>query len=126
MKLRMFLQALWTPFRWRKGFSTRCGSRILSARTCLGSDLQNGQLKAVSLQVVTADIDEKAVGDRASNPENLVLELARAKAAAIHKKLGKVQTKALLITCDQVVVHNGKVLEKPVSEEEVGPGAQRG
>ena len=71
------------------------------------------------LQVVTADIDERAIGDRTSNPEALVLQLARAKAAAIFKKLGSLQGKALLITCDQVVVHDGKILEKPTSVEEV-------
>ena len=70
-------------------------------------------------QVVTADIDEKALGDRNSAPEALVMDLARAKAAAIQSKLNNVRQKSLLITCDQVVVHNGQIMEKPVSEEEV-------
>lgn len=48
-----------------------------------------------------------------------MLELARAKAAAIQHKLGGIQSKSLLVTCDQVVVHQGHVLEKPTSPEEV-------
>ena len=74
-------------------------------------------------QVVTADIDERAIGDRTHNPEALVLELARAKATAICEKLGRQASKALLVTCDQVVLHEGKIMEKPTSEEEVSmPG----
>lgn len=56
--------------------------------------------KLTMQQVLTADIDERAIGDRSSNPEGLVLELARAKAAAIAQKLTPSQ-KVLLITCDQ-------------------------
>ena len=74
--------------------------------------------KLTMQQVLTADIDERAIGDRSSNPEGLVLELARAKAAAIAQKLTPSQ-KVLLITCDQVVVHEGKILEKPTTEKEV-------
>lgn len=64
-------------------------------------------------EVLTADIDEKAI--RADNPEKLVLALAEAKASAI---LPKIIEPSLLITADQVVVCNGEILEKPQDEEE--------
>lgn len=72
-------------------------------------------------EVATAGIDEKAV--READPRRLVLALARAKAAAIRAKLAGGGGPAaggagLLITCDQVVLCEGRVLEKPESEEE--------
>ena len=66
--------------------------------------------------VVTADIDEKSI--RVDDPQELVMKLAHAKADAIIEKLkaaaiddGNLQ--GLLITCDQVVTHEGRILEKP-------------
>lgn len=55
-------------------------------------------------QVMTADIDEKAIGDRRKdNPADLVTTLAQAKADAILGRLAKDETDGmLLITCDQV------------------------
>lgn len=64
-------------------------------------------------EVVTADIDEKAI--RHDDPQILVLALARAKAEAVRPKLTE---PAILITADQVVVQNGKILEKPADENE--------
>jgi predicted house-cleaning NTP pyrophosphatase (Maf/HAM1 superfamily) len=64
---------------------------------------------------VSADIDEKAI--RRSDPRELVLALAHAKADAILSGDGGL-THGYLITCDQVVVHQGSILEKPESEEE--------
>jgi len=80
-----------------------------------GSRGRRGVLEQAGYQfeVVTADIDEKAV--RHDDPEKLVLALAKAKAEAI---LPKITEPALLITADQVVVCNGQVLEKPRDEEE--------
>lgn len=70
--------------------------------------------------VLTADIDEKAI--RREDPSELVTLLARAKADAIQGRMeDKEKSKeenALLITCDQVVVHQGSILEKPVDEQE--------
>lgn len=80
----------------------------------------------------TADIDEKAIRDPV--PENLVMQLGHAKAAAIISKMrsstasqpaagdanqstGEVVS-GFLLTCDQVVVHEGCILEKPTSPEE--------
>ena len=72
-------------------------------------------------QVATAEIDERALGDRSRAPETLVLLLARAKATAIRKKLEP--QKAVLVTCDQVVVHKGEIREKPLNEQEVSSAA---
>ena len=83
-----------------------------------------------SFDTATADIDERAIGDRSASasPEELVLKLARAKAQAILGKLELPQpgVPAFLITCDQVVVHDGRILEKPEDAAEVhsSPSAQ--
>ncbi|XP_012071863.1 7-methyl-GTP pyrophosphatase isoform X8 [Jatropha curcas] len=71
--------------------------------------------------VTTADIDEKCI--RKEKPEELVMALAEAKAEAILQRLSvhdyiKDAVPALLITCDQVVVYEGSIREKPSSEEE--------
>ncbi|CAA0832889.1 Maf-like protein [Striga hermonthica] len=95
---------------------------------------------------MSADIDEKAI--RKEKPEDLVMTLAEAKADAIVGKLrntgnqekdtkptlviaadtvenvqpklqGKMDAEpTLLITCDQVVVYEGAIREKPSSKEE--------
>lgn len=67
----------------------------------------------------SADIDEQAI--RHADPAALVTALAKAKAAAIEAKLRSAgHTDGLLLTCDQVVVHEGEILEKPKDKEEVG------
>ncbi|XP_060963085.1 uncharacterized protein LOC133032760 isoform X4 [Cannabis sativa] len=71
--------------------------------------------------IMTADIDEKSI--RKEIPEELVVALAEAKAAAI---LPRIPTgdyindvePTLLITADQVVVYEGVIREKPSSKEE--------
>lgn len=70
-----------------------------------------------SFKQMQADIDEQALGDRSRNPQDLVLLLAQAKADALKARLP--QTAGILITCDQVVVCNGEILEKPSDVEEV-------
>ncbi|XP_016568554.1 7-methyl-GTP pyrophosphatase isoform X3 [Capsicum annuum] len=70
---------------------------------------------------MSADIDEKAI--RKEKPEDLVMALAEAKAEAIIPRvsIGESERDAgptLLITCDQVVVYEGVVREKPSSEAE--------
>lgn len=62
-------------------------------------------------EVMTADIDEKAI--RSDDPKQLTLALARAKAEAL---LNRVHESAILITADQVVVCNGVIREKPENE----------
>lgn len=73
-----------------------------------------------AFETASADIDEKAIGERDGSPDALVLLLSHAKAAAIIDKLTSTQQQleGLLITCDQVVVHNGNILEKPKDEAE--------
>lgn len=65
---------------------------------------------------VTADIDEQALGDRTSDPAELVTLLAQAKADAIYERLDS--KLGLLLTCDQVVIHQGRVREKPTSTQQ--------
>jgi septum formation protein len=83
-------------------------------------------------EVLKADIDEKAI--RHDSPRDLVLALAHAKADALLQKLaaadsgnsssnstaaggaahgGSSSGDTFLITCDQVVVHDGQIREKP-------------
>ena len=64
-------------------------------------------------EVVTPDIDEKAIRD--ADPRKLVLKLARAKADAVIKKL---KEPSLVLTADQVIYFHGKIHEKPESKEE--------
>jgi septum formation protein len=71
--------------------------------------------------IVTADLDERAIGDRshASNAEKLVVTLAHAKACEILHKINRHCGDAvLLITGDQVVTYKDKILEKPLSAKE--------
>ncbi|CAM9945647.1 unnamed protein product [Scytosiphon promiscuus] len=74
--------------------------------------------------VRSADIDEASIGDRTANPADLVLQLGLAKAEALLPTL-RAEAECgtlgatLLLTGDQVVVHDGRVLEKPADEEEV-------
>lgn len=62
---------------------------------------------------VSPDIDEKAI--RFSDPDELVLAIANAKADAVCMH---VHEPALVITSDQVVVWNGEIREKPTSIEQ--------
>lgn len=69
----------------------------------------------------SADIVEQAIRD--PDPRRLVLLLAHAKADAIIAKMaaeaGGASLAGVLITCDQVVVHEGNILEKPADADEV-------
>ena len=76
-----------------------------------------------NFDILTADLDERSIGDRASSPEQLVTLLARAKADALMPQLEArpaEERPKFLITCDQVVVHQGRILEKPENADEVG------
>lgn len=76
----------------------------------------------MEFSAVTAGIDEKGIAagfaDRSrADASQLTVEIAKSKAEALiaAKKVGE---DALLITSDQVVVHGGKIREKPESPEE--------
>ncbi|CAM9289849.1 unnamed protein product [Hapterophycus canaliculatus] len=65
-----------------------------------------------------------SIGDRSADPADLVLQLGLAKADALLPALRAEAERgtlgaSLLLTGDQVVVHEGRVLEKPADEEEV-------
>ena len=64
-------------------------------------------------EVVSPDIDEKAI--RGNSPKELVMAVANAKADAI---VVKVKEPAKIISSDQVVLFQGKIREKPVNEDE--------
>lgn len=64
-------------------------------------------------EVIDPDIDEKAI--RHKHPSALTLALASAKADAL---IPKINSEAILITSDQVVVYRGYIREKPVDSEE--------
>jgi predicted house-cleaning NTP pyrophosphatase (Maf/HAM1 superfamily) len=85
--------------------------------------LELSQEYGFDFDIMTAEIDERSLGDRTKNPEQLVLQLASAKAQALIQQLHRNESKAmqhLLITCDQVVVSSsGSILEKPLNADEV-------
>ena len=85
--------------------------------------LELSQEYGFDFDIMTAEIDERSLGDRTKNPEQLVSQLASAKAQALIQQLHRNESKAmqhLLITCDQVVVSSsGSILEKPLNADEV-------
>ncbi|XP_062157758.1 uncharacterized protein LOC133865380 isoform X3 [Alnus glutinosa] len=95
-------------------FKIILGSSSVARRTILAE-------MGYEFTIVTADIDEKCI--RKEKPEDLVMALAEAKAEAIIQRLPigdyiKDAEPTLLITCDQVVVYEDVVREKPSSKEE--------
>jgi septum formation protein len=82
--------------------------------------------------VIKRPIDEQGIGDREKDtPQNLVLTLAKAKMSHLVQELeaGNCDTELkngcdnetgprIVLTGDQVVIHTGKILEKPKSIEE--------
>ena len=73
----------------------------------------------LTFEVCKPGIDEKAI--RYDDPEQLVMALGKAKAAALLEgdQVGAFkQQEALILTADQVVVCGDKILEKPESAEE--------
>eukprot|EP00435_Cladocopium_sp_Y103_P019494 s3290_g4.t1 len=85
-----------------------------------GSAVRRQILEAagVSFEVRKPDIDEKALGDRASEPEKLVRLLAEAKADALLSSLKRCDKDRLILTADQVVTYKGSIREKPTDLEE--------
>mmetsp|Transcript_7816 Transcript_7816/g.20659 ORF Transcript_7816/g.20659 Transcript_7816/m.20659 type:complete len:210 (-) Transcript_7816:118-747(-) len=94
------------------------GSGSATRRLLLG---ELGYIEGKNLQRMPADIDERAI--RHDDPAKLVLALGHAKADAIMHRIRSEQRTfpddAVLLTADQVVVHEGRILEKPESAEEV-------
>jgi septum formation protein len=76
-----------------------------------------------SYRIEKANINEKAFGDRSSNPRELVSLLAIEKANAILSRLDDIpysqnNPSPILLTADQVVTCNNKILEKPKDLDE--------
>eukprot|EP01041_Mallomonas_annulata_P013562 gene13562-28778_t len=72
--------------------------------------------------IVKPDIDERAIGDRnigSSIANDLVVRLANAKADAVISKFKDHADDDILVTADQVVTNDGKILEKPITVDEV-------
>lgn len=102
------MEARASPFKLILGSSSVHRQKVLSE---MGYDFT----------IMTAEIDEKSI--RRDTPEEMVMAIAEAKAEAIIPKLSIADWKddadpSILITGDQVVVHEGKVREKPSSKEE--------
>lgn len=71
------------------------------------------QKAGYEFEIMVSNIDEKTI--RTKNFKELPLLLARAKAK---KLLEQINDPAILITCDQVVICNNKLREKPESEKQ--------
>ncbi|KAI3651065.1 hypothetical protein MP228_004546 [Amoeboaphelidium protococcarum] len=72
-----------------------------------------------NFQILKADIDEDAIGDRSRDaPSDLVVKIALKKAEAIIKRYPDALKGCILITSDEVVEYKGQIREKPKSEEE--------
>ena len=71
-------------------------------------------------EVMKPDIDEKALGNRepGADAEALTLLIATAKASALARQAQALETPALVVCSDQVVVCDGRIREKPTTESE--------
>lgn len=67
----------------------------------------------MTFQVRAPGIDERSLGDRAKDAEQLVHLLAQAKADALLSSLKHSEKRQLLLTADQVVTYKGTIREKP-------------
>mmetsp|Transcript_8974 Transcript_8974/g.19085 ORF Transcript_8974/g.19085 Transcript_8974/m.19085 type:complete len:308 (+) Transcript_8974:121-1044(+) len=77
----------------------------------------------IDFQLMVRPIDEQSLGDRSGQPSDLVLTLAKAKAAhlidgILEKELSELRLPEreegwIVLTGDQVVTHNNSILEKP-------------
>jgi septum formation protein len=79
----------------------------------------------VSYQIVVRPIDEKSFGDREKDqPRDLVLMLAKAKCSHLMNEIQNGNTEVdatkewVVLTGDQVVTHDGHILEKPEDLDE--------
>jgi predicted house-cleaning NTP pyrophosphatase (Maf/HAM1 superfamily) len=92
----------------------------------LGSSSKSRQLILTELglefSTISANIDEKAIGNRSrgSSPTELVLQIARAKADHLiaNNLISPEMRSSILLTADTVVVHKNQVIEKPTTASE--------
>jgi len=97
-----------------EGFKLILGSGSASRKQILGE-------MGLEFEVIKADIDERAI--RHEDPATLVSILGNKKADAILERINsqglpKDEGEVFLLTGDQVVAHDGKILEKPLDEKE--------
>ncbi|WP_375572357.1 Maf family protein [Ahrensia marina] len=87
-----------------------------------GSSVRQWMLKGAGLnfQVLTADIDERALeAERGGlSPEVLAQELAIAKAQAVSAVVSQTNPNVLVIGADQVLEHDGVLLHKAANSQE--------
>ena len=82
----------------------------------------------IDFQLLVRPIDERNIGDREKDePQSLVLQLAKAKgnhlvseikSGSAENELPTSKTGWIVLTGDQVVTHDGVILEKPLDVEE--------
>ena len=75
----------------------------------------------IAFDVAAANIDERSIGNRLSDPETLVGRLSQTKADKIIQELNlssPPSSNTLLLTADQVVTNTGIIMEKPVNADE--------
>ena len=70
-------------------------------------------------EIITADVDERAIEDelKGTAPKKLAAELAKAKAIAVYDKLGKPED-TVAIGADTSVIYRDLILGKPVDKED--------
>ena len=68
----------------------------------------------IDFEIITPDIDEKKI--RATDHHFTSVLLSYAKAKAVEAKITE---PAIIIACDQIIVCNGQIIEKPESADEV-------
>eukprot|EP00048_Salpingoeca_helianthica_P004104 m.73762 g.73762 ORF g.73762 m.73762 type:complete len:285 (-) comp13050_c0_seq3:21-875(-) len=112
--LPAYCGSLWLPIKF-KIMKIILGSQSKWRRSMLSA-------AGIVAEGMAADIDERAInpssGDRATcDPTLLTVAIAKAKAEALLQRLPPGED-AILITADQVVWHEGRVREKPVSPAE--------
>mmetsp|Transcript_15214 Transcript_15214/g.27372 ORF Transcript_15214/g.27372 Transcript_15214/m.27372 type:complete len:262 (+) Transcript_15214:18-803(+) len=100
------------------GMSEGVGKIVLGSKSQTRQDILKEM--GYEFEILPANIDEKAI--RVPDPKDLVVALGHAKADAIQQRVKEeskhVSGKVLLITGDQVVVHEGRILEKPENEQQ--------
>lgn len=98
--LRFFVSARMLPLIL--GSSSSARAKVLSS-------------KGIEFTVIKPNIDEKAIGNRLKDsPSDLTLKVALEKAKAV----ALLAPKHIVVCCDQVVLFQGEIREKPVDREE--------
>jgi len=87
---------------------------VLGSQSPRRADILRAALPGHFVEVLPADIDEKAI--RHEHPSAMTLAIARAKCEAVRRR---VRGDAVIVTADTVARCNGEIREKPESAEEL-------